>query len=226
MPVMVRTLRELIDEYSGENADNVEIVMTEVGTGVSVPRGRNGGLDRGQAMGIFAADMYLTAAEQGFVNVDWLELHNGTFLDEAPMPSKGPAFNGIRMAHLLADPGDTLVGVDSDVPSLVVHAARRQDGRVAVMLVNTQAPELDRARVTVSFAGAEVDSSGERYDYAPLPLPPSPEEGDDADAGADPLLIAGKSGPIEGPTRFSNLRSPFTVEIPQYGVTVLLFDAN
>jgi hypothetical protein len=198
--------------------------MTEVGTGIRVPSGRNGGLDRGQAMGIFAADMYLTAAEQGFVNVDWLELHNGTFLDESMTPNKGPAFGGIRMAHLLAEPGDTLVDVSSDVSSLVVHAARRQDGRVAVMLINTQAPELSPANVTVSFAGGEVGSSGERYDYAPPSLEPPPE--DDPEALAAWALIVGKEGPIEGPIGFSNLRSPFTLQIPPYGLTVLLFDAN
>ncbi|HEX6767430.1 MAG TPA: hypothetical protein VF103_18155 [Polyangiaceae bacterium] len=138
MPKMVTRLRQSIDEQCGENAENVELVMTEVGTGVRIPR-RTNGLDLGQAMGMFAADMYLTAAELGFVNVDWLELHNGTFLDEA-MQAKGPAFSGIQMAHLLAGPGDRLVTATSSDPMLAVHASVRDDGRIGVLLVTRKLP--------------------------------------------------------------------------------------
>jgi hypothetical protein len=207
MPTMVSRLREVFAEHCGSNAENVEIVMTEVGTGVRVPRGRNGGLDRGQAMGIFAADMYLTAAELGFVNVDWLELHNGTFLDEA-MQAKGPAFSGIQMANLLAGPGDRLVKATSNVPSLVVHASARADGRVGVLLINTQAPELRAVNATVAIEGGGASGSGERYDYAP------------------PMAGSGTSGTVTGPTAFSDMESPFSVEVPPYGLSLLLFDAD
>jgi hypothetical protein len=227
--VMASTLRDSIAEYSGDNAENVEIMMTEVGPGpgLEIPRRRNG-LDRGQALGIFAADTFVTAAEHGIVNVDWLELHNGTFLgeseDEVDTP-RGPAFSGIRLARLLSGPGDRLVAARSDQPALVVHASAREDGRIGVLLLNTQAPELLPATVTVDLGGAPVAPTGERYDYWPVTTVPTdggvPEAGA-TDAGVRPNA---SSGPIMGPEAFSDMASPFTVEVPSYGATLLLFDA-
>ncbi len=230
MPEMVSTLRETFAAHAGDNAENIEIVMTEVGTGIRVPTGRNGGINRGQAMGIFAADMYLTAAELGFVNVDWLELHNGTFLAEN-MQAKGPAFSGIHMATLLAGPGDRLVTATSDTPSLVAHASVREDGRVGVLLINTQAPELRSASVTVTLEGGGAGVSGERYDYFPVAMTAPTSDGGmpAADAGTggagSPYSPVGASGTVSGPAAFSDMPSPFTVELPPYGVSLLVFDA-
>jgi hypothetical protein len=229
MPIMVSRLRETFAEFAGDNADNIEIVMTEVGTGVRVPMGRNGGINRGQAMGIFAADMYLTAAELGFVNVDWLELHNGTFLNEGTQ-AKGPAFSGIQLARMLAGPGDTLVTATTDKPDLVAHASRREDGRVGVLVINTRAPEQSSVIATVTIEGGAVGASGERYDYFPVaPTPPTTDggmpatDGGTADAGS-PYSPVGASGTITDPITFSDMQSPFTVELPPYGVSLFVFD--
>lgn len=234
IPVMVSRLRETFAEHAGDNAENIEIVMTEVGTGIRVPSGRNGGPNRTHAMGIFAADMYLTTAEHGFVNVDWLELHNGTFLNEAAQ-AKGPAFTGIQLARMLAGPGDRLVTAttttSATTPWLVAHASLREDGRVGVLLINTQAPELGSASVTVTIEGAEVGASGERYDYFPVAASPTMPDGGapTTDAGASDggtsFSPVGASGTIDGPTSFSDMQSPFTVELPPYGVSLFLFDA-
>jgi hypothetical protein len=215
---MVSTLRDSFALHAGDNAENIELVMTEVGPGADIPRGRRndaGALDRGHAMGIFAADVYLTAAELGFVNVDWLELHNGTFLneprDETPHV-KGPAFNGIQMARLLAGPGDRLVTTSSNKRSLVVHASIREDGRVGVLLMNTQAPEHAPSLVTVALDGIAVSGRGERYDYLPIIAATAP--------------VNAASGPITGPEPFSDMPSPFSIELAPYGVTLLLFDVQ
>jgi hypothetical protein len=228
MPIMMSRLRESISEFGEENANNVEVVMTEVGTGIRVPQSSSGGLDRGHAMGMFAADMYLTAAEQGFVNVDWLELHNGTFLNERTQ-QKGPAFNGIQMARLLAAPGDRLVAAQSNTPSLIAHASVRDDGRIGVLLINTQAPELRVANVTIDLGGASVARSGDRYDYLPLahPMPDGgTPDGGMPEAGAPDagVRLNAASGTVTGPTPISDVESPFTLEVPPYGVTLLLFD--
>jgi hypothetical protein len=230
MATMASTLRESIATHAEDNAENVEIVMTEVGPGpgLEIPRGRNGLPDRGQALGIFAADTYLTAAEHGIVNVAWLELHNGTFLaesDDDEPPAKGPAFTGIRIARLLVGPGDRLVAARSDKPVLVAHASAREDGRIGVLLINTQAPELGVANVSIDFASAGLAGTGERYDYFPRPNPMPdggvPEAGLPEAAGV-PLNAA--SGEVTGPTPLSGVASPFTVEVPPYGVTLLLLD--
>jgi hypothetical protein len=229
MAVMESTLRETFAEHAGDNAESIEIVMTEVGTGVSIPMGRvsttrpNCVLNRGHAMGIFAADMYLMAAELGFVNVDWLELHNGTFLNENTA-AKGPAFSGIQMASLLAGPGDRMVTAMSNTPSLVAHASLREDGRVGVLLINTQAPELFSVNVTVTINGGGTSGSGERYDYFPveqvLPAnvaPPTTVDG-------TPYSLIGATGTVTGPERFVGMESPFSVTLPPYGVSLLVFD--
>jgi hypothetical protein len=212
--------------------------MSEVGTGIEVPRGQNrahplwGDLDRSHAAGIFAVDMYLTAAELGFVNVDWLELHNGTFLNE-PDPdefhAKGPAFTGIQVAHLLAAPGDRLVTATSTKPSLVAHASVRADGRVGVLLINTQAPEAGSERVTVTIDGASVRGAGERYDYLPAanePVAGAAPDASAAEAGApDGAPVNAPNGAVVGPEPFSGMQSPFTIELRPYAVTLLLLDA-
>jgi hypothetical protein len=215
MAVMASRLRESIATHAEGSAENVEIVMTEVGPGpgLEIPRGRNGEPDRGQALGIFAADTYLAAGEQGFVNVAWLELHNGTFLSEG-MHTKGPAFSGIQIARLLAAPGDRRVAALINKPSLSAHASVREDGRVGVLVINTEAPELSARDVSIELTGVTLAGRGERYDYFPLPNP--------MPGAGVPLNAA--SGTVTGPTPLSGVESPFTLEVPPYGVTLVLLD--
>src|SRR6185503_20468497 len=78
---------------------------------------------------------------------------------------KGPAFKGIQLVHELARPGDTFVTASSNSNVLSAHAAKRADGSVAVLLLNT-APST-KADVTLTLAGSGAHSSVERYDYAP-----------------------------------------------------------
>jgi hypothetical protein len=108
---------------------------------------------------------------------------------------------------------------------LVAHASAREDGRIGVLLINTQAPELGVANVSIDFASAGLAGTGERYDYFPRPNPMPdggvPEAGLPEAAGV-PLNAA--SGEVTGPTPLSGVASPFTVEVPPYGVTLLLLD--
>src|SRR6185295_13988072 len=102
---------------------------------------------------------------------------------------KGPAFNGIRMAHLLSAPGDTLVTASSDQSAIAVHAAARADGTVGVMLINKQ-PAISTL-VTVTINGASLGPSGSRFDYAP-----------DGPAA---------NGTVTGPTSVDGISSEFSV---------------
>jgi len=187
VPAMTAELRSLIATYCGDNAANVELMMTELGPNFAVPPAQ------AQAAGLFAADAYLSLLEAGFANVDWLELHNGSFLVEQTQV-KGPAFNGIRMAHLLSAPGDTLVTASSDQSAIAVHAAARADGTVGVMLINKQ-PAISTL-VTVTINGASLGPSGSRFDYAP-----------DGPAA---------NGSVTGPTSVDGISSEFSVTVPPY----------
>ncbi len=199
-------LRQRLVETAGERADEIELAVTEVGAGPGLdwrdfePVARH-------AQGLFALDAYLTFLEQGASNVAWLELHNGSFLSERSA-ARGPAFHGISMAHRLAAPGDTLVTATSESGIIVAHAARRADGTLGVLVVNTQAPSagvLSPIDVPVTLLGDAHPTSGVRYDYAPL--------------GEQP-------GVLEGPTPVSELGSSFTLTLAPYQATLVVLGAE
>jgi hypothetical protein len=184
---MTTELRNLIATYCGDHAAHVELMMTELGPNFAVPAAQ------AQADGLFAADAYLSLLEAGFANVDWLELHNGSFLVEQTQ-AKGPAFNGIRMAHLLSSPGDTLVTASSDQSAIAVHAAARADGTLGLMLINKQPATSTLVKVTIN--GAPLRPSGSRFDYVP-----------DGPAA---------NGTVTGPTSVDGVGNEFSVSIPPY----------
>ena len=85
-------------------------------------------------------------------------------------------------------------------PLLVAHDSLREDGRVGVMLINTQPLELSAATVTVTIEGGEVGARGERYDYFPVEAVPTVPDGGvpamdggtpDAAASFSPIMRAG-----------------------------------
>jgi hypothetical protein len=196
LPTMTGDLQGLIATYCGAGAPNVQIAMTEVGPSFTVPP------EQGQAEGLFAADTYASALENGFASVDWLELHNGTFLAEATQ-AKGPAFYGIQITHQLVSPGDTLVRATSDQGLIVAHAARRADGTLGVMLINTQpATSTD---VTVTVSGMALTGAAARYDYAPA-------------SGT-------ASGTVTGPTAVGGANQ-FTVTVPAYTASVFALSSS
>jgi hypothetical protein len=116
--------------------------------------------------GLFALNEYLTALDNGVQNIDWLELHNSTFLDESENPE--PAFYGIQLAHLLAGVGDSVVSAQSSSPGVLSFATRKtgagQTGvQTGVLLVNANSSTSAVVQVTVS--GATLGFSATEYSY-------------------------------------------------------------
>jgi hypothetical protein len=192
IPEMAAELASSIATLCAPHAERVEIALTELGPNFAVPAAQT------QATGIFAADAYLTLFEHGFVNVDWLELHNGSFLGEFDQ-ARGPAFHGLRMAHFLANPGGALIGATSSESVIRAHAAERADGSVAVMLVNTQPAAT--TTVSVAISGVTLELEATRYDYLPA---------------------GNANGTISGPTPVGAAGNQFTVELGPYSVTDLI----
>ncbi|MEN3305896.1 MAG: hypothetical protein V7603_2098 [Micromonosporaceae bacterium] len=142
------TLRSLINQFSGSNAANVGIAVTET----------NSTIDKDtHPAAMFAPDNYLTWLENGAFNVDWWNLHNGSngtttvngatdYNDEGVLSnasgSEPPAetpfapYYGIQMLTKLGVPGDALVRATSSQSLLTVHAVRRTNGDVDVLFVN------------------------------------------------------------------------------------------
>jgi len=151
------------------------------------------------AAALFSADAVTTLLEMGAYTVVWAPIHapSPSFLDSNDVPQ--PAYYGIKLIHQVALPGDTFVGVTSELDSLAVHAVKRRDGGLGLLLINK---DLARsAFATISVNGWSYAAKGTRYDYGKL------------------TTDAGKTiteAPIE------NLGPTFTVEVPRYGITAIV----
>lgn len=197
IPIMTSELFAYFEEYGGSDYERIELTLTEVGPGLNYPVGA------GQAAGLFAADTYLSAISHGIVNIDWLELHNGSFLSERS-DAKGHAFQGIRLAHLTAPPGATLLGIESNLSLVDGHAAR-SDEFLSVLLFNRS--ERQEASVVVEFGGAlEFAAQGDLYRYS---------------AGPD-----GESGDVDGPEQARIEHDRLELELGPYDAVVARFLVN
>ena len=168
--------RAQLAEFAGPGADRIEIALTELN--MQPPRTTQPGA-------IFAADAYASLWGAGVVNVDWWNVRNGigdvstvagqTDYNDFGLFSSGtctqdgstcePAadtpfapYRGLQMLDRLADPGDQLVRVTTGDPLVTGHAARRPDGKLAVLLLNK---DPDAAR-TVSIAYPGFTPSAKR----------------------------------------------------------------
>jgi hypothetical protein len=183
------------DTYAGDRADDIAITVTELG-----PKNSARELQSDIAIGIFALESYLTFLEYGAKNLDWLELHNGSFLSERA-GTPGPAFNGIRFAHELAKPGDTFTTTLSNTSGLTAHAVKRTDGSVGLMLVNTTHESFEDVRVTV--AGETLPKEGTQRRYARL------------------ANVSVGDGTLGEPTKVTELGNEFTIALPPSSSTLL-----
>jgi hypothetical protein len=152
------------------------------------------------AAALFSTDAVSTLLEAGAYTVVWAPIHapSPSFLDEKNQPQ--PAYYGIKLIHQVASPGDAFVATTaSGAETLAVHAVKRRDGGLGLLLINK-----DSARsmtVTVSVNGWSYAAKGTRFDFGKL------------------TIESGKNiveAPIEG------LGSTFTVEVPRYTVTAIV----
>lgn len=195
LPKIGSGLVELFRKYAGTNASKMQFIVSEMGSRpfakVTAP----------VTQGLFAADAYATLMEMGAANIDWAELHANYFLDD--MNAQGPAYYGIQMVHVLANINDQLVEAESSAGLLTVHAAKRADGSLAVMLINKSPKEKSRVKIQVS--GAKLASEGYRLDW-----------GQNSPTGKYPVTRE----PITG------VSSSFSVVVPPYTVSDIVIPIN
>jgi hypothetical protein len=151
------------------------------------------------ATALFSTDAVSTLLESGAYTVVWAPIHalSPSFLDDKNQPQ--PAYYGIKMIHEVARVGDVFVGAKSDSETLAVHAIKKRDGGLGLLLINKDT--MRSVAVTVSVSGYSFAAKGTRYDYGKTTM----------DAGKTIL-----EGPIE------NLGPTFTVEVPRYSVTAVV----
>jgi len=165
---------------------NVQIAITEFAPGWGV-------MNDPTAKGLFAADTFASLIESGFVNANWLELRDG-FLDAKNVPA--PAYFGALMTRILMMPNDVMVTSSSSRNIVAVHAAKRADGSLGMMLINKDPKEA--ALVHVSVKGMQLGKTGLRFDYGPT---------------NPPTGTAVARGPI------SEVGNTFVVTVPAYTIT-------
>lgn len=150
-------LVDQIQKNCGQRARSIQVAFTEVGVApyVRVPEQDE------VVLGLFAADLYPSLVEYGVINADWAELHNASFLDNRNKP--GAAYFGMQMVHALMNFNDTVVTASSSSSMLSVHAAKRADGSIGLMLINKDGKNPTTAKVSIN--GAALAVKGVRFDY-------------------------------------------------------------
>jgi len=156
IPRVVAGIKANLAQYCPANASAIKFILSETSP--------NGDLAPGFPLpveGLFATNDYLTSLQTGIQNIDWLELHNGTYLDDNNNP--GPAYYGIELAHLLASPGDTLVSAKSSSGTVLSWATLKANGQKGILLIN--ANPTNSAVVQVTVSGSVLGATATQYSY-------------------------------------------------------------
>jgi len=154
------------------------------------------------AVGMFALDSIATLLENGVYTVIWSPIHapkgaNSPSLMDS-QGKTGPAFEGMKLLHLAATPGDTFVSASSKLDTIAVHAVKRRDGSLALIFLNKN---LEHAcSVAVSISGYHFAAKGTRYDW-------------------NKESVAAGKGVVQSP--IDNLGTSFPIEVPRYGISVI-----
>ncbi|MFD1547159.1 cellulose binding domain-containing protein [Nonomuraea guangzhouensis] len=172
VPDMIQLTRQQIAKYAGPGSERIGLAMTEFNTGSS-SAGTNT-----QPGALAAADAYATVLANGVFTVDWWNVHNGIgnvtqveghtdygdfgLLSSATCTSDGsvcePPLNtpfapyyALQMMSRFARPGDQFIRAATDQAKVTAHAARRPNGDLSVLLINTSSDT--SYPVTISYSG-------------------------------------------------------------------------
>jgi hypothetical protein len=195
IPAIVSGTQSELAAAVPSRANQIELLITESGAG-SVT---------GPATALFAADDYLSWFENGAVNVEYQELHNG-FLTSgdtgiADNSPEGPYY-GAKMSGILAAAGDTFVTATSSSAMIGVHAVKKVNGTYGVMLVNRDPS--NAYTVTVAVSNATFNNCGTRYDFGQANF-----NGTFPSSGVTPSTVSGFEA------------SSFTITVPAYTVSIV-----
>jgi len=185
-------LADQLQKNCGQKARSIQVAFTEVGVAPYVR------VSEPVVPGLFAADLYPALVEYGVINADWAELHNGGFLDDHNKP--GAPYFGMQMVHALMNFNDALVAASSSSSMLSVHASKRADGSLGVMLINKDGKNATTVKLQIN-GGPALGGKGARFDYGKSNPP-------------DGVSVQGKA--MEG------LGNSLTIPMPPYTATVIV----
>jgi len=149
---VVSTLHSEVQQYAKVNPATVPIIVTETNSTLDLDT---------QPAALFGADMYMTWLENGVVNVDWWNEHNGagtpttvngvqdyndqgifsnasssSGVTEPAAETPFSPYYAIEMLSKLGGPGDEMVTSTSANALVRVHAVRRASGNLDVLIEN------------------------------------------------------------------------------------------
>ena len=150
---VMSTLHSEISSYAGiSNAASIPVIVTETNNTIDLDT---------QPAALFTADMYMTWLENGAVNVDWWDEHNGvgtpstvdgeqdyndqgmfsnassgSGVTEPAVDTPFASYYGVEMLSKLQAPGDTMVTSSSSQSLLKVHAVRDTSGNLNILIDN------------------------------------------------------------------------------------------
>jgi hypothetical protein len=158
-------------------------------------------VDRPVSEALYMADVYPLLVESGSANITTPELYSDNMISN-DRKKFGPLVYGMQMVHIaLLHPGDQVIDASSSDPKLAVHAVKRRDGVLVVMLINEDPSAPITAKINVS--GGSVGSKGRRFDYG--------QTQQKAGAGVTAVEI-------------KEVGSDFNVTVPPYTITDVLVE--
>ncbi len=192
IPNVVAGIRGNLAQYCSATAGAIPVWLTETapnnGLAANFPQ---------PVIGLFTLNDFMSALTTGIQNIDWLELHDGSFLTESEVP--GPSYYGILMAHQLAAVGDSAVKTTSSTSTIVSYATMKANGQKGVLLINNNPSSAIAVQVTVS--GATLGSTATQYSFG-------------VNTSQSGTALAGTSVAVPGNT--------FAVTVPAYTAVELI----
>ncbi len=150
---------------------------------------------------LYTADVMALLVESGSVNITTPELYSDNMI-ASDRKKVGPVFSGMQMVHIaMLHPGDQMIDASSSDTKLAVHAVKRRDGVLALMLINEDPSTPVTAKINVS--GGAVGTKGRRFEYG---------------------LTQQKAGTGLVPMEIKEVGGDFSVTVPPYTITDILIE--
>ncbi len=211
-------LRQIINDYTGSNGANIEMVCTENNSVSSNPGKQSVSL----VNALFMMDSLAELMQTEFNGLFWWNFRNGSTSTTGNMSPNlygwrlesdygvlegndfFPTYYAPRLMQKFVQPGDTVITAASDYTQLSAYAVRRQDGSLTLLAINKSQTNIMTGQVSV--AGFTPASGGTVYSYG-MPQ--------------DFAVLNSAGSPDIAQTNFSGAGTNFNYVFPPYSATVL-----
>jgi hypothetical protein len=211
-------LRQQLSDYLGASGSSVELICTENNSVYTTPGKQSTSL----VNGLFYADSLAQVLKTEFKGFVWWDMRNGQepgnnnasslygwrlygdYGMVSPSNERYPTYYVFKLTQWFARGGDTIVQATSDYSLLSAYASLRQDGNLALMVINKSPGTTFNANVAIS--GYTPSANGIAYSYG-IPQ--------------DEAARTGSGSPDLSQSAVTNASASFSRSFAPYSVTVL-----